>query len=116
MGRAAILGSQAFQSSGNPQDALGILRKYYAALAQPAGDLAMAKAFAANGDPSERRDLCAARLLWLPGRERVNRGRRAGRLRLRAQLDDQYPPAMGDVMLARAFKLLDSGEEQQSPR
>src|SRR6266853_6796387 len=50
MGRSAILGAQAYEKGGNTQDALSLLRRYYAALPQPAGDLAMAKAFAANGD------------------------------------------------------------------
>jgi predicted Zn-dependent protease len=50
VGRSALLSSQALQKSGNTQDALNVLRKYYASLAQPQGDLAMAKAFLANGD------------------------------------------------------------------
>lgn len=108
-GRAAFLGSQAFQLSGNPQDALGMLREHYAALAQPAGDLAMAKAFAANGDPVSAAIYAQRVYYGYPG---ASEATEAGTLAaaLRAQLNDRYPPAMGNVMLGRAVKLLDSGE------
>ena len=108
-GRAAILGSQAFELSGNPQDALSLLREHYAALAQPAGDLAMAKAFAANGDPVSAA-IYAQRVYY--GYPAASEAAEAGALAamLRAQLNDRYPPAMGNVMLGRAVKLLDSGE------
>jgi soluble lytic murein transglycosylase len=109
MGRAAILGSQAFQLSGNPQDALALLREHYAALSQPGGDLAMAKAFAANGDPVSAA-IYAQRVYY--GYPAAAEAAEAGTLAatLRAQLNDRYPPAMGNVMLGRAVKLLDSGE------
>ena len=46
IGRAALLGAQAFGQTSNTSGAVGLLRKYYAALPQPQGDLALAKAFA----------------------------------------------------------------------
>ena len=108
-GRAALLGSQAYQMSGNPQDALSLLRKHYSALAQPAGDLAMAKAFAAAGDAVSAA-IYAQRVYY--NYPVANESAEAGTLTasLRAQLNDRYPPAMGDAMLGRAVKILDSGE------
>jgi soluble lytic murein transglycosylase len=107
-GRAAMLGSQAYQMSGDPQDALNLLRKHYAALAQPAGDLAMAKAFAAAGD-SVSATIYAQRVYY--GYPMANEANDAGSMltTLRGQLNDRYPPAMGDAMLGRAKKILDSG-------
>ena len=108
-GRAAMLGSQAYQMSGDAPDSLNLLRKYYTALAQPAGDLAMAKAFAANGDPVSAA-IYAQRVYY--GYPSANEAVEAGTLaaNLRAQLSERYPPAMGDAMLGRALKLLDAGE------
>src|SRR5258705_2772124 len=51
IGRAALLGAQALGQTANTAGAVSLLRKYYAALPQPQGDLALAKAFAAAGDP-----------------------------------------------------------------
>ena len=51
IGRSALLGAQAFEQTGEHlPGAVNLLRKYYAALPQPQGDLSMAKAFAADGD------------------------------------------------------------------
>lgn len=49
-GRAVILAARAYGQNNQTKEAVEILRKNYAALAQPSGDLAMANAFEAAGD------------------------------------------------------------------
>ncbi len=112
-GRSALLGAQAFEKSGNPGDALNLLRKYYASLPQPSGDLAMAKAFVATGDAVSAA-VYAQRVYY--GYPAAGEAADADALiaSLRAQLDDRYPPAMGNAMLARAQKLLDAGQTQKA--
>ena len=112
-GRSALLGSQALEKIGNPRDALNLLRKYYASLPQPAGDLAMAKAFVAGGDAVSAA-VYAQRVYY--GYPAASEAADADALNatLRAQLDDRYPPAMGNAMLARVQKLLDAGQTQKA--
>ncbi len=109
LGRSALLGSQAYQMSGDPQDALNLLRKYYSALPQPAGDLAMTKAFMAAGDTVSAA-IYAQRVYY--GYPIASEASEAATLlnTLRAQLNERYPPAMGNAMLGRAMKILDSGD------
>ena len=113
IGRSAILGAQAYEKGGNTQDALSLLRRYYMALPQPAGDLAMAKAFAANGD-SVTAAIYAQRVYY--GYPAASEAADADALAasLRAQLSDKYPPAMGNAMLGRALKLLDAGQTEKA--
>ena len=113
--RSAMLGAQAYQKSGNAQDALDLLRKYYAALPQPAGDLAMAKAFAANGDAVSAAVYAQRVYYGYPASSEAAEAD-AVATTLRTQLNDAYPPAMGNVRLGRALKLLDAGQTRTARR
>ncbi len=115
VGRAALLGAQALQKNGNAAEALGLLRKHYMALSQPQGDLAMAGAFAANNDPVSAA-VYAQRVYY--GFPAATEAADADALirTLREQLADKYPPAMGNVMLGRALKLLEAGQSDKARR
>ncbi len=115
IGRAALLGAQAFGQTSNTAGAVSLLRKYYAALPQPQGDLALAKAFAAAGDPVSAA-VYAQRVYY--NYPAASESAEAGTLAasLEGQLGDQYPPAMGDAMLGRALKLLDAGRAEQAKK
>ena len=112
-GRGALLGAQAFGQTSNVAGAVSLLRKYYAALPQPQGDLALAKAFAAAGD-SVSAAVYAQRVYY--GYPASSESAEAATLAasLESQLGDQYPPAMGGVMLGRALKLLNGGQAEQA--
>jgi soluble lytic murein transglycosylase len=113
IGRAALLGAQAFEQTGNTSGAVSLLRKYYSALPQPQGDLSMAKAFAAAGDAVSAA-VYAQRVYY--GYPTASEAAEADALaaNLEAQLGDKYPPAMGTAMLGRALKLLDAGQTEKA--
>jgi soluble lytic murein transglycosylase len=115
IGRAALLGAQALGQTANAAAAVSLLRKYYAALPQPQGDLALAKAFAAAGDPVSAA-VYAQRVYY--NYPAASESAEADTLAtsLESQLGDQYPPAMGGVMLGRALKLLDAGRAEQAKK
>jgi soluble lytic murein transglycosylase len=115
IGRAALLGAQAFGQTGNTTGAVSLLRKYYGALAQPQGDLALAKAFVAAGDPVSAAVYAQRVYYTYPG---ASESAEAETLveSLESRLGDQYPPAMGDAMLGRALKLLDGGRAEQAKK
>jgi soluble lytic murein transglycosylase len=115
IGRAALLGAQAFGQTSNTAGAVSLLRKYYAALPQPQGDLALAKAFAAAGDPVSAA-VYAQRVYY--NYPAASESAEADTLAasLESQLGDQYPPAMGGAMLGRALKLLDAGHAEQAKK
>ncbi len=115
IGRAALLGAQAFGQTANTAGAVNLLRKYYAALPQPQGDLALAKAFAAAGDPVSAA-VYAQRVYY--GYPTSSESAEADALAttLESKLGAQYPPAMGDAMLGRALKLLDTGHADQAKK
>ena len=113
IGRSALLGAQAFEQTGNTSGAVNLLRRYYAALPQPQGDLSMAQAFAAAGDTVSAA-IYAQRVYY--GYPTSNESAEADTLaaNLESQLGDKYPPAMGDAMLGRALKLLDAGRTDKA--
>lgn len=115
IGRAALLGAQAFGQTSNTAGAVSLLRKYYATLPQPQGDLALAKAFAAAGDPVSAA-VYAQRVYY--NYPAASESAEADTLTasLESQLGDQYPPAMGNAMLGRALKLLDAGRAEQAKK
>jgi soluble lytic murein transglycosylase len=106
--RAFLLAARAYLQNGAAKDAVEILRKNYAALAQPQGDLAMAAAFAGAGDPVSAAIYNQRVYYGYPNSaEAAQADAESGRLRV--QLGDNYPPAMPNAMLGRALKLLSSG-------
>ena len=115
IGRAALLGAQAFGQTANVTGAVSLLRKYYSSLPQPQGDLALAKAFAAAGDPVSAA-VYAQRVFY--NYPATSESAEADTLAasLESQLGDQYPPAMGDAMLGRSLKLLDAGRAEQAKK
>ena len=112
-GRAALLAAQALGKSGNPAEALNLLREHYPALPQPQGDLAMANSFAASNDPVSAANY-AQRVYY--GYPSAPEAADADALikTLREQLADKYPPAMGSAILGRANKLLDAGQHDKA--
>jgi soluble lytic murein transglycosylase len=106
--RAVLLAAKAFGENGQTKDAVDILRKNYAMLSQPAGDLAMANAFSAAGD-SVSAAIYAQRVYYGYPASPEAAAAETEIAKLRVKLGDDYPPAMPNVMLSRAFKLLDSG-------
>ncbi|MEO8053287.1 MAG: transglycosylase SLT domain-containing protein [Acidobacteriota bacterium] len=113
IGRAALLGAQAFGQTANASGAVSLLRKYYAALPQPQGDLALAKAFAAAGDTVSAA-IYAQRVYYNYPASAESAEADALGANLQSQLGDNYPPAMGNAMLGRALKLLDAGRTEQA--
>jgi len=113
IGRAALLGAQAYQQTANTSAAVTLLRKYYTAIPQPQGDLAMAKAFAAAGDPVSAA-VYAQRVYY--GYPIASEATEADALaaNLESQLGDKYPPVLGNAMLGRALKLLDAGQTEKA--
>jgi soluble lytic murein transglycosylase len=101
--KAYLLAAQ----SDAPEAAVDLLRKNYAALPQPQGDLALARAFSASGD-SISAAVYNQRVYF--GYPMAVEAAEAGveLTRLRAEMGEKYPPEMPNAMLARAQKLLDA--------
>lgn len=113
--RAALLDARALEQAGNPQGALEVLRKYYDKLPQPQGDLAMATAFAASGDLVSAAVYHQRVYYGFPGSSEAAQADSES-AKLRTQLGDRYPPALGNAMLGRAVKLLDAGQTERARR
>jgi len=113
IGRATLLGAQAYQQTSNTAAAVSLLRKYYTSIPQPQGDLALAKAFAAAGDPVSAA-VYAQRVYY--GYPVASEAAEADALaaNLEAQLGEKYPPVLGNAMLGRALKLLDTGQTDKA--
>ncbi len=95
--RAVLLAARAYGHSGETREALDLLRKNYATLPQPAGDLALATTLIATGDAANA----------APYYQRVYYGFPMSAEA--AQLDDRSAPATPTLMLGRAQKFLDGG-------
>ncbi len=107
--RAALLAADALTNNNNPAGALDLLRKNYAVLSQPKGDLAMATAFAASGDE------VSAAIYYQRVYYRYPVSPEAAQAsteidKLQASLGEKYPPALPTSMLARALKIQDAGQ------
>src|SRR5579864_8166914 len=111
--RAALLDARALEQTGNAQGALDTLRKYYDKLPQPQGDLAMAAAFAASGDPVSAAVYDQRVYYGFPGSTEAAQADSES-AKLRTQLGERYPPALGSAMLGRAVKLLDAGQTERA--
>jgi len=109
VGRSALLAAQAYLQSGNPHQAVAVLRKYYSRVAQPQGDLAMASALAADNDLAGAA-VYDQRVYY--GYPQSAEAEQAGGdiAALKTKLGDRYPPALGTSILSRATKLLDAGQ------
>ncbi len=111
--RAALLASRADLQTGHTHEALEVLRKYYDKLPQPQGDLAMATAFAADNDPIDAAVYDQRVYFGYPTANEAAQAE-SDLAALRANLGDRYPPAPGNVMLARAVKLVEQGQADKA--
>jgi soluble lytic murein transglycosylase len=114
-GKAYLLAAQALiQNSAKdsgPKEAADLLRKNYAALPQPQGDLLLAQAFSASGDAVSAAIYNQRVYYSFPtSAEAALAGPEL--TRLRALLGNSYPPSMPNAMLSRAGKLLEAGQVQ----
>jgi soluble lytic murein transglycosylase len=111
--KAWILAAQAYEQGGAPRDAVEILRKNYARLPQPQGDLALATAFAVAGDAVSAA-IYNQRVYYGFPASAESAPAESELAILRAQLGDNYPPSLPTAMLSRAIKLLDGGQTQRA--
>ncbi len=105
--RAVLLQARAYGLAGDTKGAVDTLRKNYAALPQPAGDLAMALAFAAANDSISAVVYHQRVYYGFPISAEAAQSD-AALTKLRAELGEQYPPAMPNAMLGRTVKLMDA--------
>lgn len=111
--KAYILAAQAEIQSGAGKSAVDILRKNYAVLPQPQGDLLLAQAFSASGDLVSAANYNQRVYYGFPvSSEAETAG--AELARLRVAMGDNFPPSMSNAMLSRAAKLLDAGQTQKA--
>jgi len=112
-GKAYLLAAQASMQNGVPQNAVDMLRKNYAVLPQPQGDLGLARGFAAAGDPVTAAVYDQRVYFGYPvSAEAAEAG--ADLTGLRAEMGDNYPPAMPNSMLGRALKLLEAKQTKEA--
>jgi soluble lytic murein transglycosylase len=111
--KAYVLAAQAAIQNGAPQSAVDLLRKNYAALPQPQGDLALAQAFAAAGD-SINAAVYDQRVYYGYPASAEAAAAAAEIARLQAEMSDNYPPSLANSMLGRARKLLDAGQNKEA--
>jgi len=105
--RSVLLMARAYGQAGDDKAALETLRKNYSTLPQPAGDLAMALAFASAGDSISAVVYHQRVYYGFPlAAEAVQS--EAALTKLHADLGEQYPPAMPNAMLGRAVKLMEA--------
>lgn len=115
VGRAALVAARADLKTSHPHEALELLRKYYDRIAQPQGDLTMAAAFAADGDPVSAA-VYAQRVYYRYPASTEAAQAETDLAKLREQLGERYPPAMGEAMLGRAQKLIELGRAEKAKK
>ena len=113
--RAVILAARAYGQNGQTKEAVEILRQHYATLPQPQGDLAMANAFEAAGDRVSAAVYFQRVYYGFPVSQEAAQAE-SEMAELGAQMGAEYPPAMPDAMLGRAFKLLNAGSYVRAKR
>jgi soluble lytic murein transglycosylase len=105
--RAVLLIARALNQNDDPKAALEILRKNYSTLPQPAGDLAMATAFASAGDQISA--VVYHQRVYYGYPVSAEAAQSDGELtKLRSDLGDKFPPPMPNAMLGRAVKLMEA--------
>ena len=115
LGRAVMLAARSFIRLNDANSAIGILKRHYDDLPQPAGDLAYGTAVEASGD------LIAA----VPRYERVYYefptapeapNAATAIARLKTTLGSRYPAPPPTLVLSRASKLIDGGRAAEAKR
>ncbi len=111
--KSYLLAAQALIQNSMPKESAELLRKNYAALFQPQGDLILAQAFGASGDQVSAAIYNQRVYYGYPASaEAATAG--AEITRLRGVMGANYPPALPNAMLSRALKLLDSGDAKKA--
>ncbi len=105
--RAVLLSARAYGQDGDAKAALDILRRNYSTLPQPAGDLAMAQAFAAADDQISAVVYHQRVYYGYPMSPEAAQSD-AELKKFRDALGEKYPPAMPNAMLGRAIKLMEA--------
>ena len=113
--KAYLLAADAYRESSSAQQAIDILRKHYAALPQPRGDLAVALAFGAAGDNIDAAVYFQRVYYGHPSAAEASQAA-VELTRLKTLLGGDYPPPSPGAMLGRAAKLLESGQTQKARR
>lgn len=113
--RAAMLAAQSLNRANDSRKALDILRRHYASLPQPAGDLETGRALLAVNDAMGAAVYYQRVYYRYPNsNEAVEAGTQLASLR--ASLGNTYPPVLGEVLLGRAVKLLEAGDTARARR
>ncbi len=108
-GRASLLAADAYLKLGQPEDAIHILRDYYAETTAPQSDMLLADAYLAAGDKVNAAVYYQRVYFGYPQSPAGPRAL-AAMDKLKAEMGGDYPPAMPFSMLGRAVKLLDAGQ------
>lgn len=113
LAKSALLAAQAYSRKGDPRKALELLKKYYDDLPQPQGDLTLATCFEAAQDGVTAATYYQHVYFMYPNAAEASQAQTA-MTRLQSSLGASYPPAMPNVMLMRALKLMDGGNYKQA--
>ena len=111
--KAYMLAAQGHVLNNSAQAAVDLLRKNYAVLPEPQGDLALAQAFSAAGDAMSAAVYDQRVYFGYPTSAQATEAG-ADLTRLQAAMGDNYPPPMPNAMLGRALKLLDAKQTEKA--
>jgi soluble lytic murein transglycosylase len=107
--KAVLLAAHSFLEMKRPKDAIDLLRKHLTEVPAPQGDFLLAKCFEALGDAVSAATYYQNVYYLQPASPEAAQSE-AALAKLRQTLGDNYPPAMPQTMLTRAFRLLNAGE------
>ncbi len=113
--RGVMILARASLKAGNPAQAVQALRENADWLPQPAGDLLLANALDASGDPGAA--AAVYQKVWCnhPTSDEARQAE-AALARLKSSMGSAYPPLMPSAVLERARKLINAGEYRQARR
>jgi soluble lytic murein transglycosylase len=111
--KAVMLAARADVELQKPKEAVELLRKYYAELAPPQGDLLLANASEALGDPVAAATYYQKVYYLYPSSMEATQAEGA-LAALRQTLGDKLPPPMPQTTLARASSLMNSGDPRKA--
>jgi soluble lytic murein transglycosylase len=114
-GVAALLAARAYVESGQPSDAVTLLRTYAAEVPQPAGLMQLARALEGAEDAASA--AAAYQRVYFEYPLAVEAGAAEEAIaRLKAALGDAFPPAVPQAMFDRASRLMRAGQEPKARR
>jgi soluble lytic murein transglycosylase len=108
VGRAALLAADSYSHNMAFSDAAEMLRRHYASLAQPDGDMALAQALEASGKQPQAAEYYQHVFFGYPLSKPAPQAEMALD-RLKISLGTAYPSATVPVELSRALKLAEAG-------